>query len=114
MFTQAAVEVFPDDPSMFLARTPHGYHDLEQIRANLAGAGFSEISIEVLEKVSSAPMVRHPVIGYAQGTPLRNEIEALGDLALELVTEQATEFIAPKFGDGPVSAKMKAHVVVAS
>ena len=111
--TQGAAEVFPDDPPLFLARTPHGYHDVEQIRADLVAAGFADISIDTLEKVSSAPTARHAVIGYAHGTPLRNEIEALGGSALELVTERATKLIAARFGDGPVAAKMRGHVVSA-
>jgi len=114
VITQAAVAEFPDDPPMFLARTPHGYHDVELISADVKAAGFSDISIETLEKISSAPTARHPATGYAQGTPLRNEIEALGPSALDKVTDRATELIAAKFGDGPVSAKMRAHVVVVS
>jgi len=34
--TEAAASVFPDDPPRFLARTPHGYHELELIRNELA------------------------------------------------------------------------------
>ena len=40
LVTQGAAEVFPDGPPMFLARTPHGYHDVGQIRADLVAAGF--------------------------------------------------------------------------
>jgi ubiquinone/menaquinone biosynthesis C-methylase UbiE len=39
--TAAAATVFPDDPPRFLARTPHGYHDLEGIRQELTTAGFA-------------------------------------------------------------------------
>ena len=40
--TQALAEIFPDDPPRFMARTPHGYHDVDQIRADLKAAGFAE------------------------------------------------------------------------
>lgn len=30
--TQALAEIFPHDPPRFMARIPHGYHDMEQIR----------------------------------------------------------------------------------
>ena len=33
--TRAAASAFPDDPPMFLARTPHGYHDEELIQDQL-------------------------------------------------------------------------------
>ena len=39
--TQALAEVFPDDPPLFLARTPHGYHDADRIREELGAAGFA-------------------------------------------------------------------------
>ena len=36
--TRAVAEVFPHDPPRFLARTPHGYHDLAVIRDELRRA----------------------------------------------------------------------------
>ena len=40
---QAAVAgLFPDDPPLFLARTPFGYHDAGAIAAALMAAGFAE------------------------------------------------------------------------
>ena len=44
--TQALAEVFPDDPPRFMARTPHGYHDETQIRAELHAAGFANVSAD--------------------------------------------------------------------
>jgi SAM-dependent methyltransferase len=114
LVTRGAAAVFPDDPPMFLARTPHGYHDVRKIGADLVAARFSDVAGETLEKISSAPTARHAAIGYTQGTPLRNEIEERDASALELVTERATELIVARFGDGSVSAKMRAHVVVVS
>ena len=37
--TQAVATLFPQDPPRFLARTPHGYHDAETIRQQLARQG---------------------------------------------------------------------------
>ena len=37
---QALAEMFPDDPPRFMERTPHGYHDGKQIRAELARPDF--------------------------------------------------------------------------
>ena len=103
--TQAAGEVFPEDPPMFLARTPHGYHDVRTIRSDLRAAGFSEVLIETIEETSTAPSPRHPAVAYCQGTPLRNEIEARDANLLDHVTARATEAIASRFGTGPVSGK---------
>lgn len=111
--TEAAASVFPEDPPRFLARTPHGYHDVEAVRANLNAAGFSDISVDTIEEVSSAPSPRHPAIAYCQGTPLRNEIETRDAELLEHVTDRATQAIAARFGNGPVSAKIQAHIFTA-
>ncbi len=112
--TKSAGEVFEGDPPLFLARTPHGYHDVEEIEANLKAAGFADIVIETITEVSSAPTARHPAVAYCEGTPLRNEIEARDKSRLAEVTEHATKAIAARFGDGPVSAKIQGHVATAT
>jgi ubiquinone/menaquinone biosynthesis C-methylase UbiE len=112
--TEAAAAVFPDDPPGFLARTPYGYHDVEVIKDELKKAGFSEVSISTVEKTSTAPSPRHPAIAYCQGTPLRNEIEARDAKRLDEVTDRAANAIAERYGNGSVSAKIRAHVVMAS
>ncbi len=112
--TEAAALTFPDDPPRFLARTPHGYHDVELIRDELGKAGFSQVSITTLEKSSSAPSPRHPAVAYCEGTPLRNEIEARDASLLDHVTDRATEAIAARFGNGPVVGKIRGHIVAAA
>ncbi len=112
--TEAAAAVFPDDPPRFLARTPHGYHDVELIGDELGKAGFSQVSITTLEKNSSAPSPRHPAVAYCEGTPLRNEIESRDAGLLGHVTDRATEAIAARFGNGPVTGKIRGHVVAAT
>ena len=112
--TRAVAATFPNDPPDFLARTPHGYHDVDIIRDELSQAGFSKISITTLEETSTAPTPRHPAVAYCQGTPLRNEIEARDASLLGQATDRATQAIAARFGDGPVIGKIRGHVVVAS
>jgi SAM-dependent methyltransferase len=111
--TKAAASVFPEDPPCFLARTPHGYHDVDLIQDELGRAGFSDVSVATLEETSSAPTPRHPAVAYCQGTPLRNEIEARDASLLQHVTERATEAIEARFGAGPVAGKIKGHIVTA-
>ena len=111
--TQAAASVFPDDPPRFLARTPHGYHEVHRIAAEVREAGFKEVEVVTVTETSRAPSTRHPAVAYVQGTPLRNEIEALDAGRLEETTELATSMIADRYGDGPVEAKIQGHIVVA-
>jgi ubiquinone/menaquinone biosynthesis C-methylase UbiE len=111
--TDVACTIFPNDPPRFLARTPHGYHDVELIEAELRMAGFTAIEITTLQHRSDAPSARTPAIAYCQGTPLRNEIEARDPKALKTVTDRAAEAIAKKHGEGPVSGNIQAHIIVA-
>jgi hypothetical protein len=102
MVTDAAGAIFPDNPPLFLERTPHGYHDVAEIDADLRQAGFTILEIATLEQRSIAPSARDPAIAYCQGTPLRNEIENRAPDALQTVTERAAEAIAATYGQGPV------------
>jgi SAM-dependent methyltransferase len=112
--TDAVAALFPADPPLFLARTPHGYSDAAKIRADLAAAGFSQVAIETVANRSRAPSARDPAIGYCQGTPLRNEIEARDAARLGEATEAAAAAIEAEFGPGPVAGKIQSHVIVAS
>jgi ubiquinone/menaquinone biosynthesis C-methylase UbiE len=111
--TGTAAMVFPDDPPRFLARTPHGYHDVALIRDDVKQAGFSQIEITTITETSRAPSARHAAFAYCHGTPLRNEIEARNAELLDLVTNRAAAAIAKRFGDGPVSARIQGHVIAA-
>lgn len=112
--TNALKEVFPDDPPLFLARTPHGYHDVELIHRETEAAGFEEIAIQTRDELSRAPSPRHPAVAYCQGTPLRNEIEARDASKLEAATDHAASAIAHKHGENEIAAKIQGHVVVAT
>ena len=111
--TAAAAAVFPDDPPRFLPRTPHGYYEESLIREELSKAGFSDVSYESVDAISSAPSPYHPAVAYCQGTPLRNEIEDRDADLLDRVTECAASAIADRFGTGFVEAKIRGHVISA-
>jgi SAM-dependent methyltransferase len=112
--TRALARKFPADPPRFLERTPHGYHDTARIRRDLKEAGFSRIVIETRAEESRASSPRIPAIAYCQGTVLRNEIEARAPGKLQAATDYAEAAIAERHGKGEVSAKIQAHVVMAS
>ncbi len=112
--TRVACQLLPEDPPEFLARTPHGHYDTDQIRSDLSTAGFSNIDIETVTKTSTSPTASGPAVGYVQGTPLRNEIEKHGAEMLKAVTRAATDEIELLYGAGPVSAKIQGFVITAS
>jgi SAM-dependent methyltransferase len=110
--TQALEPLFPGDPPRFLARVPHGYHDLQVVARDLAMSGFHttpEITTVAARSRAGSPAI--PAIAYCQGTPLRNEIEARDPAGLEQATAAATAEVARRFGTGAVDGKIQAHVV---
>lgn len=110
----ALATMFPDDPPRFLARTPHGYHDTERIRADIRAAGFDATStVQSIDARSRAASCTYPAIGFCQGTPLRNEIEARRPGGLEEATNVAAEFVADRFGETDIDGAIRAHVVTA-
>ncbi len=111
--TEALAARFPHDPPRFMARTPHGYHDVEQIRAELNAAGFTNVSVEAVDQTSKASSALDPAIAYCQGTPLRNEIEARDTQGLEDATKQAAQALERRFGSGAVEGGIRAFVITA-
>src|SRR5437870_11406316 len=64
--TEALATLFPHDPPRFMARIPHGYHDVGRIRQELNAAGFTNISIDAVDDRSKASSPRDPAIAYCQ------------------------------------------------
>jgi SAM-dependent methyltransferase len=112
--TEALIPFQPQNPPLFLARTPHGYCDAGKIRADLTKAGFGTISIAAVAKISRADTALDVARAYCQGTPLRNEIEAIPGLGLEAATQAAAAELRRRFGDGPVAGPIKALVIEAA
>ncbi len=110
--TTALEALFPQDPPRFMARTPHGYHDLAIIARDLKSGGISASPrVDTVAACSRAASARIPAVAYCQGTPLRNEIEARDASRLGAATDVAAEAIARQFGRGAVEARIQAHVV---
>ena len=109
----ALAELFPDDPPRFLARTPHGYHDVGMIELDIMAGGFPRPEIERVEKRSRAASATDVAIGLCQGTPMRGEIEARGTPGLVVATEVVAKALEHRFGSGPIEGALSAFVVSA-
>jgi hypothetical protein len=105
--------LFPQDPPLFMARTPHGYHDVARIREELSAGGLHHVSIETVEHTSKAGSARDVAIAYCQGTPLRNEIVARDATRLEEATIVAADALIKRFGSGAIEGLIRAHVIAA-
>jgi ubiquinone/menaquinone biosynthesis C-methylase UbiE len=111
--TSSLAMMFPSDPPLFLARTPHGHHDLATIRNDLAAAGFSRPHIETVALRSVARSAHDAAIAYCQGTPVRDELYARDSSRIDEATRVAENAIAERWGSGPIDARMQAHIIVA-
>lgn len=108
--TTAVASMFPEDPPIFLRRTPHGYFDRETITRHLSHAGFkATCHVETVSERSRASSAAIAAVAYCQGTPLRNEIEARDASRLVEATDVATRAIADQFGEAEVDGKIQAH-----
>jgi len=103
--------LFPNDPPRFFERTPHGYHDVDRIRADLAAAGFADAAIDTAAFPSRAAGARDIAMGYCQGSPMRAEIEARAPDGLQATTDAVAAAFAGRYGSGSFEAPMQAHVV---
>jgi SAM-dependent methyltransferase len=111
--SEALASFFPTDPPRFMARTPHGYHDVTVIADDLRRGGFeTPPQITTVPARSQAASARIPAVAFCQGTPLRNEIEPRDKSSLAEATDAAEEAIAQRFGRGAIEGKIQAHVVM--
>jgi ubiquinone/menaquinone biosynthesis C-methylase UbiE len=111
--TEALAEIFPDDPPLFLARTPYGHYHTDVFRSELESAGFSDVTIETLDEISAADSPAVPAIALCCGTPLRNEIEARDGPDLDEATEHAADAIRARFGEDAVEGHIRAFIITA-
>jgi SAM-dependent methyltransferase len=112
--TEALRAIFPNNPPLFLPRTPHGYHDTDAIAADLKLAGFVATAIDTATMTSELPSAMELATGFCQGSPLRNEIEACSPGNLSEITDTVAAAIAERLGHGAITGPMQAYVVMAS
>lgn len=100
---------FPADPPRFVSAVPHGYTDPDQVRKDLAEAGFADVAVERVVLTGTAPSAATVARGFCLGTPLRRQILERGEL------EEAVDVVAgvmtAELGEGEVSGAMAAYVV---
>jgi SAM-dependent methyltransferase len=106
--------LFPDDPPMFLARAPFGYHDIGKVRSDLARGGFEKITVDTRKLACRATSARYPALGLIQGSPFGAEITARDSVGLDRAVDAATRAITERFGPGPIEASMQAHIFTAT
>jgi SAM-dependent methyltransferase len=110
---QAMRQRYAENPPDFFDRVPHGYFDQGQIRADLAVAGFADVTIEVQAMTSEAASARDAAVALTMGTPFRMMLQARDPEGMAAATDTAEAALQARFGSGRISAPMQALVVVA-
>jgi SAM-dependent methyltransferase len=110
----AVTAMFPDQPPLFLGRTPYAYHDTDAIKADLSAGGFDDVSIDRLVVESRAPTAEAVAVGFIRGTPLSDEVERIGPGRVGEAIEKATAAVADRFGSEHPVAEISALVVTAT
>ncbi|WP_148616406.1 class I SAM-dependent methyltransferase [Nocardioides rubriscoriae] len=103
----------PDDPLLFMGRTPHGYHDPDVVRADLAAAGYVDVTVTPVDG-TSVTTPADAAVAYCQGTPLRVALDAHATLDADRATQVAERALRERYGDGPISAPTRWFEVVAT
>jgi SAM-dependent methyltransferase len=104
--------VFPDDSPTFVVRIPHGYADVEQIRADLSVGGLTCQSIDRVVLSSRAASATSLAQGFARGTPLRFELQQRG--SLDDLADRLAEEMTRLLGEGPIEGDLAAFLVHAT
>lgn len=105
-------EYFPDNSPDFF-NVPFGYYEIDIIKKLLFEAGFADIEISVLPRISAADEARDVAMGYIMGSPLRLQIEQRDPESLAKVVDAVEYAVGKEFGYKTVKAKMQAIIFTA-
>ena len=110
---QVLIDMFPEDPPLFMKEGPFGYHDPAAIERDLRAAGFDPVEIDTIELHSRCPSAREAATALCYGTPMGVEIEDRAPGSLDKAFDAVNRAFA-KFEDGDgLDAPMAAHIVTA-
>lgn len=105
---QTVLPMFGDDPPPFYG-IPFGYFDHDEIRRDLSGSGFVDVTLDVLRKQVQSATARQAATGFVKGNPIRSEIEErLGDVSS--VVDQVAAAIAAELGNNPACGNAQAII----
>lgn len=101
--------LFPADPPRFL-EVPYGYHETDQIRLDMALAGWENLRLETVRVQALAPSAADLATGFAFGTPLAHELAERGADA-DAVVRSLTAALIPVSGERPAKPTLAATVI---
>jgi len=111
---QVLIDVFPDDPPLFMREGPFGYADPLQIESDLHEAGFDSVDLETVELRSRCPSAHDAALALCYGTPMGTELDERELGSLERVFPLVEQALRPFKGPDGIDAPMSAHIVTAT
>jgi ubiquinone/menaquinone biosynthesis C-methylase UbiE len=106
-------EFLPKDPPRFW-NTPHGSHDVKELRRLADAAGFGEIEITTLPIEGVSPSAKDAAEGLVRGTPLANAIAERAPKKFDEIVRRTADCLAAEYGSSPLRIPMQAHVLTAT
>jgi SAM-dependent methyltransferase len=107
-------DLFSGDPPSFIGQVLHGYADQALIDDELTEAGFTEAVYAVVDLPYVAASASVVARGYCVGTALGTEIETRAPGCSEQVIGQVVAALERRFGTGPITTTMRAHIISAA
>ena len=111
---QTLIELFPDNPPLFMREGPFSYADPAMIERDLRAAGFADVRIDTVEKRSRAPSAHDAAAALCHGTPMSVELQERAPGSLERVSQAIEAKFHAFERDGAIDAPMSAHIVTAA
>ena len=103
---------FEKDPPAFY-QVPFGYHDRGEIQRLLEEAGFRDVRVEVVSKMSVATRAKEAATGLVQGSPVAVAIGDRDASQFPAIITAVADALTKHFGSSPFQAPMRAVVAQA-
>lgn len=111
---QVLIDMFPEDPPLFMREGPFSYHDPLKVESDLHEAGFDTVEIETVGTRSRSPSAREAAEALCYGTPMGVELQDREPGSLDRAFEQVRQAFAAFQGADGIDAPMSAHIVTAT
>jgi hypothetical protein len=108
------IDLFPDDPPLFLCDGPFGYSDQKRIEGDLREAGFSTVEIDILQLSSRSGSAYDAASALCYGTPMSVELEDREPGSVDRAFEHVERSLRRFEGANGLEAPMSAHIVTAT
>jgi ubiquinone/menaquinone biosynthesis C-methylase UbiE len=109
---ETIVSYFDQDPPAFY-QVPFGYNDPGEIRRMLTDAGFRDVRIEAVDKISGASRAEDTATGLVQGNPVSVAIAERDPSLLPVITNAIAVALKNRFGEAELRAPLRAIIVQA-